>query len=261
MENYPDQLLHRPRMHRYDSALCSIEARTASGSREKENGRRMNIIRESLQDPVWRIGVGTLVIVTLFLIVAVRTRHIHISPQQKHRETVWLLLGSFTVVVLISSGVVWQHASTAPLSGTPQMSPLPSTPTPFPSPTPTPSPEPSPTPSPSLARSITQVLTTFCEALDAKKYQTAWQQYSSQLQQAHPQAETFAAWRKFAHCRIPDQSADPSAWTILTLTLVDGQTEKGRIGDVEYRLTMRAQSNAWKITEVCQIMSEGCFAI
>jgi hypothetical protein len=73
-------------------------------------------------------------------------------------------------------------------------------------PTTLPRPSPTPSPTPHLTRSITQVVTTFCTALASRDYQRAWQQYSRQLQQTHPQLETFAAWRKFARCSIPGQS-------------------------------------------------------
>src|SRR5205807_10385908 len=70
------------------------------------------------------------------------------------------------------------------------------------------------------------------------------------------------AERRYTRCTIPDQSGDPSALTILTLTFATGYTDRfGRSGDVDYRLTMGVQNNAWKITGVCDILSEGCFAV
>ena len=122
----------------------------------------------------------------------------------------------------------------------------------------TPTSIPIPTPTPRLAHSMTQVLTMFCDAITTQDDQTAWNQYARSLQHMHPQAETFAAWRKFTRCSIPDQSGDPSALTILTLTFATGYTDRfGRSGDVDYRFTMGVENQAWKITGVCDILSEG----
>ncbi len=102
----------------------------------------------------------------------------------------------------------------------------------------------------------------FCDAITTQNYQTAWNLYASSLQHTHPQLETFAAWRKFTRCTIPDQSGDPSALTILTLTFASGYTDRfGRSGDVDYRFTLGVEDQAWKITGICDIMSEGCFAV
>lgn len=221
----------------------------------------MNLFLKSLGNLEWLLCAVIIAVSTLMLIVAVRSRSVSLTKEQKRRETTWVLLGSLTAFVLMSGGIIWQQAGTASPTRAHLEPTLTLIPSPLPSPTPTPSPQPSPTPTPTLARSITTVVTTFCQAITAHDYQTAWQQYGVQLQQAHPQRETFAAWRKFAHCSIPDQSADPSAWTIFTLTLLDGQTDNRRIGDVDYRATMSIESNTWKIAKVCQIMSEGCFAI
>ena len=41
-----------------------------------------------------------------------------------------------------------------------------------------------------------------------------------------------------------------------------GDTDRfGRSGDVDYRFTMGVEDKAWKITGVCDILSEGCFAV
>jgi len=133
---------------------------------------------------------------------------------------------------------------------------------PPPSPTSTPTSIPTPTPTPRLAHSITQTLTTFCDAITTRDYQIAWNLYARALQHTHPQPETFAAWRTLTNCTIPDQSGDPSALTILTLTFATGYTDRfGRGGDFDYRFTMGVEDQAWKITGVCDIMSEGCFEV
>jgi hypothetical protein len=224
----------------------------------------MNIILESVSDPIWLVGAGTMVFATLILLLVVRSQDVRLADAQKQRATRIVLGIGLAAVLCLCSGVLLVHVQRASSPETThhelashQRSAATLTPSVEASPTATPK----PSPTPRLARSITQVVTTFCDALASRDYQTAWQQYSSQLQQAHPQTETAAAWEKFTNCSIPDQSFDPSAWTIMTLTLADGQTERGRIGDVDYRATMTEENQTWKIAAVCQIMSEGCFPI
>jgi len=223
----------------------------------------MKTIVDSMSDPLWLIGAGTIVLASLMLVLVVRSADVRLTDTQKYRATRIVIGIGLSALLFLCGGVTLSHvpkASSLPVTHhAPPSARYVGEPTTEPTTLPQPSPTPSPTPH--LARSITQVVTTFCAALASRDYQTAWQQYSRQLQQAHPQLETFAAWRKFARCSIPDQSADPSAWTILTLTLVDGQSDHGRIGDVDYRATMTAQNQAWKIAAVCQIVSEGCFPI
>jgi hypothetical protein len=224
----------------------------------------MNIILESMSDPIWLVGGGSVVLAALLLLLVVRSSDVRLGETQKQRVTRIMLGIGLAVVLCLCSEVLFVHVKRTSSPGaahrelasnqkraatfTPSVEASPTVP-------------PKPSPKPRLARSITQVVTTFCDALASRDYQTAWQQYSSQLQQAHPQSETFAAWEKFTHCSMPDQSLDPSAWTILTLTIADGQTEHGRIGDVDYRATMTDENQTWKISAICQIMSEGCFPI
>src|SRR6266852_6400393 len=106
------------------------------------------------------------------------------------------------------------------------------------------------------------VLVTFCAAINHQDYQTAWNEYARSLQHKHPKPDVVAAWRRFIRCSIPDQSADPSALDTLTLTLGSGYTDRfGRSGDINYRFTTGIEQQAWRITGVCEIYSEGCFDI
>jgi hypothetical protein len=223
----------------------------------------MNILLNTLGDPTWQVLSLVITLAAPMLIVVVRTRDLHASELQKRRETltmlwVWLatflLMGGVLVALHLSDAASQSTSSTAP-------SPVPTI-TLLPSPTSTPTSIPTPTPTPRLAHSITQVLTTFCDAITTSDYQTAWNLYARSLQHTHPQPETFAAWRMLTHCTIPDQSGDPSALTILTLTFATGYTDRfGRGGNVDYRFRMGEQDQARKITGVCDIMSEGCFAV
>ena len=223
----------------------------------------MNILLNTLGDPAWQVLALVITLAAPVLIVVVRTRDMHATAQQKRRETMTMLC-VWLATFLLMSGVLFalhlhdaapQRTSSTATSPVPSMAPLPS-------PTSTPTSIPTPTATPRLAHSITQVLTMFCDAITTHDYQTAWNQYARALQNTHPQGETFAAWRTLTYCTIPDQSGDPSALTILTLTFATGYTDRfGRSGDVDYRFTMGMEDKAWKITGVCDIMSEGCFAV
>ena len=223
----------------------------------------MNILLNTLGDPIWQVLALVITLAVPVLIVVVRTRDMHASEQQKRRDTLIMLWVWLATFLLMSGVLVALHLPDAAPQGTSSTAPSP-VPTMVlpPSPTSTPTSIPTPTPTPRLAHSITQVLTTFCDAITTRDYQTAWNLYARSLQHMHPQSETFAAWRTLTHCTIPDQSGDPSALTILTLTFATGNTDRfGRGGDVDYRFTMGVEDQAWKITRVCDIMSEGCFAV
>jgi hypothetical protein len=223
----------------------------------------MNILLNTLDDPIWQVLALVITLATPVLIVAVRTRDVHASEQQKRQDTLTILWGWLATFLLMSGVAVALHLPDAApqRTGSTAPSPVPTL-SATPSPTSTPTSLPTPTPTPRLDRSITQVLTTFCDAITAQDYQTAWNQYASSLQHTHPQPETFAAWRKFTRCSIPDQSGDPSALTVLTLTFAHGYSDRfGRSGDVDYRFTMGVQDKTWKITGICDILAEGCFAV
>ncbi len=223
----------------------------------------MNILLNTLGDPIWQVLALVITLAAPVLIVAVRTRDVHAPAHEMRRDTLTILRVWLATFLLMSGVALALHLPDAaqPRTSSTAPSPVP-TMAPPPSPTSTLTSIPTPTPTPRLAHSITQVLTTFCDAITTQDYQTAWNQYARSLQHTHPQAETFAAWRKFTRCSIPDQSGDPSALTILTLTFATGYTDRfGRGGDVDYRLTMGVEDRAWKITGVCDILSEGCFAV
>ncbi len=223
----------------------------------------MNPLLATFGDPVWQILTVILVLALPVGIVAVRTGDVHASADKKRRQTRRVLLLCVIIFVLLSGGEMLFHAQqVSPRQGASRV--FSSIPTAAPTAAPTPTSDPSlgPTPTPRLAHSITQVLTTFCDAITTQDYQTAWKQYARSLQQTHPEPETFAAWSKFTRCTMPEQSGDPSALTILTLTFAQGYTDRfGRSGDVDYRFTMTDEDAMWKIAGVCDIMAEGCFPV
>ncbi len=223
----------------------------------------MNLLLATFGDPVWQILTVILVLALPVGIVAVRTGDVHTSTDKKRRQTRLVLLLCVIIFVLLSGGEILFHAQQAsPRQVASRVFSSIPTSAPTAAPTPTSDPSPGPTPTPRLAHSITQVLTTFCDAITTQDYQTAWKQYARSLQQTHPEPETFAAWSKFTRCSIPDQSGDPSALTILTLTFAQGYTDRfGRSGDVDYRFSMTDEDALWKIAGVCDIMAEGCFPV
>ena len=223
----------------------------------------MNILLNTLGDPIWQVLALVITLALPVLTVVVRTRDVHASEQRKRRDTLIILRVWLATLLLMSGVAVALHLPDAAQQRTSSTAPPPvPTMAPPPSSASTPTSIPTPTATPRLAHSITQVLTTFCDAITTRDYQTAWNLYARSLQHMHPQSETFAAWRTLTHCTIPDQSGDPSALTILTLTFATGNTDRfGRGGDVDYRFTMGVEDQAWKITRVCDIMSEGCFAV
>ncbi len=187
----------------------------------------MDIIVEYLRDP---IVCGIIIAIgTLMIVLALRTRSVFTPEQQKWRETCWVLLGGLVIYLLISGWGMLKPSrallptarhleAAAPPIAMPTFFPTQVvTPTRVPSPMPTVAP--SPTLTPVLSRSITQVLTSFCNAITSRDYQTAWNQYALSLQQRHSQAEVIALWRHFTGCHFPDQDGDPSAWTLLTMSM------------------------------------------
>jgi hypothetical protein len=225
----------------------------------------MTILLETLGDPIWQALAMALVLVTLLMLMVVRTRDVQLSAARKRLESRVVIVVCLVVFVFMSAGDILLHTQQ---DSSPQAASRAATtrPTIVPQASPTltrvPSPGPTPTATPRLARSITAVLTIFCDALTHRDYQTAWLQYTRSLQRTHPEAQTIAVWERYTRCSMPEQSGDPAAWTILTLTLAPGHTDRfGRSGDIDYRFTMSDQDNVWTIGGVCTIMSEGCFAI
>src|SRR5438552_18449051 len=98
----------------------------------------MNQFLNSLGDFAWLIGTVIIVGSTLMVLVAVRSRSASLTEEQKRRETRWVLLGSLIAFVLMSGGIVWQHAGTTPPKLAHLESTLIVTPSPRPNPSPTP---------------------------------------------------------------------------------------------------------------------------
>ena len=143
----------------------------------------MNLLLNTLGDPIWQVLALVITLAAPVLIVAVRTRDAHASEQRKRQDTLTILRVWLATFLLMSGVAVALHLPDAaqPRTSSTAPSPVP-TMAPTASPTSTPTSIPTPTPTPRLARSITQVLTTFCDAITIQDYQTAWNQYARSLQ-------------------------------------------------------------------------------
>jgi hypothetical protein len=225
------------------------------------------IIGESLLDPIWQIGagIGIIVLAALMLTLALRSSEVHLSPSQQHRGTLLVLVSGLCCVLMLSGGILWFHASQTSSSpaGTPNVHPSQPLLVPTPGPAERPTPSPTPTPFPLLTPSTTQVLNTWCEAINRQDSATVWQQYSLQLQQQLLTNKTQTAQaqyqRKIVHCTVNDLS-ERSAVGDLMLTTVDGNGNGDGI-ERPYQLTLSVENQTWKITKIAYCVSDGCLDV
>src|SRR5947199_4136906 len=119
----------------------------------------MNVIVESLGDPIWQIGGGIILLATLVLLLAVRSPEMHLSSWHQWLWTRITLLICLSLFLVLSAGVVLFHGANAASTVVPEATqPAWATaapggasspqPTSLASPIPVPSPSPSPTPFP-----------------------------------------------------------------------------------------------------------------
>jgi hypothetical protein len=153
----------------------------------------MNVILESLGDSIWQVGGGILLFLALVLVLALRSPEAPLSPWHRWLWTRIALLVCLALFLALSTGVGLFHAATA-ISSVEVAATLPVAltasarvgsspqPTSMATLTAAPSPSPSPTPFPRLVPTPTQVLTTFCDAIDQQDLNTAWAQYAQALQ-------------------------------------------------------------------------------
>ncbi len=77
----------------------------------------MNVILESLGDPIWQIGGGIIILATLVLILVLRSPDMHLSPRHQWLLTRITLLVCLSLFLALSAGVVLFHGANATLSG------------------------------------------------------------------------------------------------------------------------------------------------
>jgi len=66
----------------------------------------MNVIVESLGDPIWQIGGGIIILAVLVVILALRSPEVHLSPRHQWFWTRFMLLVGLSLFLVLSAGVV-----------------------------------------------------------------------------------------------------------------------------------------------------------
>jgi len=234
---------------------------------EKEEGVPLNVIVESLGDPIWQIGGGIILLATLVLLLAVRSPEIHLSSWHQWLWTRIMLLICLSLFLVLSAGVVLFHGANAASTIVPEATqPASATaapggasspqPTSLALPTPVPFPSPSPSPFPRLIPGPGQVLTTFCDAIDRQDLNTAWEEYAQALQKERAAPPPFLVRITMVHCRVDDVS-DTSATGLLLLKTIG---PNGYSDDYErdFQFTLSVEDGAWKITQIARCLSDGC---
>ncbi|MFL5664551.1 MAG: hypothetical protein ACJ8BW_24865 [Ktedonobacteraceae bacterium] len=219
----------------------------------------MNVIVESLGDPIWQIGGGILLLATLVLLLAVRSPEIHLSPWHQWLWTRITLLVCFSLFLVLSAGVVLFHEANAASTVVPEAT-QPASATAVPrgssSSTSTSMASPTPTPFPRLVPRPSQVLTTFCYAIDRQDLNTAWAQYAQALQRERTAPPPFLVRITIVHCRVDDVS-DTSATGLLLLKTI-GPNGYGNDYERDFQFTLSVEDGAWKIAQIARCFADGC---
>ncbi len=217
----------------------------------------MNVIVESLGDPIWQIGGGIIMLAVLVLILALRSSEVHLSPRHQWLWTRFMLLVGLSLFLVLSAGVVLFHGAHATPTVVPAVTqPSSATASPHGGLSHTPVPSPSPTPFPSLTPSPAQVLTTFCDAINQQDLNTAWGQYAKALQRERTALPTPSTRITIVHCRV-DRVSDKSATGFLLLKTIGPY---GYTDDYErpFQLTLSEEAGAWKIAQIARCLADGC---
>lgn len=149
-----------------------------------------------VSDPVFQFGIFAIVVGTIAVLLALRSQ-VGKHPVVVARGTRMVLTPGVCGVLLVSGWSGWHALPAQEPRGTAPLSPS-SSPVTTASPSTVPTPERSPTPTPHLARSITQVLTTFCQAISARDYPAAWSLYATSLQRRHAYTAVVASCKEIS---------------------------------------------------------------
>ncbi len=244
-------------------APCAIHYEASlftGGVKKKEAGRPMQVIMESLGDPIWQIGVGSIALIALVLILVLRSPDVRLTPWQHWFLPRIIALVCLSLFLVLSTGVVFSHGADATPTSVHATRSHPSvTATPPVIPSPTSVPTPTPSPFPHLSPTPAQVLTTFCNAIDQHDLNGAWEQYATRLQKERTEPPPPHGWFKIVECSIGEVS-DTSATGLLQLQTI----EPGGYADgVErpFQFTLSVEDGAWKITQIARCFSDGCLDI
>ena len=101
-----------------------------------------------------------------------------------------------------------------------------------------------------------QVLTTFCDAIDRHDLTTAWGRYAQVLQKERAVPPPPSTRITIVHCRV-DQVSDTSATGFLLLKTIGPY---GYSDDYErpFQFTLSVEAGAWKITQIARCLADGC---
>jgi len=203
----------------------------------------MNVILESLGDPIWQIGGGIILLAALVLILVLRSPEVHLAPRHQWFLTRLMLLVCLSCFLVLSAGVLLFHGANAASTTAPAVTqPSSANASPHGGLSPTPVPSPSPTPFPSLTPSPAQVLTTFCDAINQHDLNMAWGQYAKALQRERAAPPPFLVRVTIVRCRV-EQVSDTSATGYLLLKTVG---PNGYTDDYErpFQFTLRIEERA-----------------
>jgi hypothetical protein len=220
----------------------------------------------SLFDPVFLIGGGSIVFGTLILTMVMRSPELHFTPRQRQRATYIVLAVGLCALVVVGGYVEGVRATTSSsvqkTSSAPTTLPLDLTteasPTAFASPYTT------PTPMPTLTASAINVLNTLCGAIN--RYDTAaiLQQYAPSLRHTVLTNRARLAKQKgvqlrFIHCRVAD-TVEQLPIVILMMQTEDGN---GYADGYErpYQFLMERVQGVWKVASIKYCLSDGCIDI
>src|SRR6266481_9351150 len=73
----------------------------------------MNILLNTLSDPIWQIGGGIMLLAALVLILALRSPEVHLSPWHQWLWTRITGLMCLSLFLVLSAGVVLFHGANA----------------------------------------------------------------------------------------------------------------------------------------------------
>jgi hypothetical protein len=220
----------------------------------------MQVIMESLGDPIWQIGAGSIAFLALVLLVVLRSPDFRLTPWQQWFLPRFIGLVCLSLFLVLSAGVVLSHGADAATTSVQANRSHPSVTATLPViPSPTQVPTPTPSPFPQVSPTPAQVLTTFCNAIDQHDLNGAWEQYTVRLQKERAEHPPPQGWFKIVECNIGEVS-DTSATGLLQLQTIE---PGGYTDGIErpFQFTLSVENGAWKITQIARCFSDGCLDI
>src|SRR5713101_5670596 len=198
------------------------------------------IFVDSLFDPVFLIGGGSIVFGTLMLMLVMRSPELHFTPRQRQRATYIALAVGLCALVVVGGYVEDLHATAFA------------------------SPYATPTPLPTLTVPAIAVLNTLCGAINRHDTAAIMQQYTPTLQHTvltnrARLASQKGAQLRFIHCRVADMATQLPAG-ILMMQTEDGNSYADGY-ERPYQFLMERLQGVWKVASINYCLSDGCIDI